>query len=68
VLFPCSFLARRVRKNSINIQRLNGEFGVSGQLSFFEAQGGLPFLEVSNQNASAINIAVRWTGFIFSAG
>jgi len=54
VLFSCSFLARRDRKNSINIQRLNGEFGVSGQLSFFEAQGGLPFLQVSNQNASAL--------------
>jgi len=37
----------------MSIEQWNTEFGISGQLRFIEGVGGLPFVEISNENATA---------------
>lgn len=38
----------------MNIQQLNTDFGINGQVRFVEGKGGLPFIEVTNEKASAL--------------
>ena len=40
--------------NSNNIQQLNTAFGIPDQVTFIEGEGGLPFIQISNQKASAL--------------
>jgi glucose-6-phosphate 1-epimerase len=37
----------------MSIEQWNDEFGIAGQLRFVEGAGGLPFVEISNENANA---------------
>lgn len=38
----------------MNIERLNANFGIQGQVNFETGNGGLPFIHVQNQSASAL--------------
>jgi glucose-6-phosphate 1-epimerase len=38
----------------MNIEQLNAEFGIAEQVKFIEGKGGLPFIEVRNDQASAL--------------
>jgi glucose-6-phosphate 1-epimerase len=38
----------------MSIEQWNNEFGIPGELRFIEGAGGLPFVEISNENARAI--------------
>lgn len=38
----------------MNIEQLNREFGIDGQLQVVEGKGGLPFVSVSNSHAEAL--------------
>ncbi len=39
---------------TINIQKLNAQFAIKDQVKFIEGKGGLPFIEVKNEKASAL--------------
>lgn len=41
-------------KETINIHKLNAEFGLSNEVVFIEGKGGLPFIQVKNQKSSAL--------------
>lgn len=38
----------------INIQQLNSQFGIEGQVKFIEVKGGLHFIHIKNKKASAL--------------
>jgi glucose-6-phosphate 1-epimerase len=38
----------------MNIEQLNADHGIVGQIEFFEGQGGLPFIRASNAKANAL--------------
>lgn len=38
----------------MNIEQLNTDHGIVGQIEFFEGQGGLPFIRASNAKANAL--------------
>jgi glucose-6-phosphate 1-epimerase len=38
----------------MSIEQWNDEFGIAGQLCFVEGAGGLPFVEISNENAKVV--------------
>lgn len=38
----------------MNIDQLNADFGITGQLRFVEGKGGLPFIEIENAKATAL--------------
>jgi len=38
----------------MDIEQLNTDFGIDGQLKFIRGHGGLPFIEVNNKSASAL--------------
>ncbi len=40
--------------NIVNIEQLNSDHGISGQLKFVEGGGGLPFIQIDNTKASAV--------------
>lgn len=41
-------------KASLNIQQLNTHFGIPDEVIFLKGEGGLPFININNQKASAI--------------
>ena len=38
----------------MDIEQLNTDFGIEGQLKFVRGHGGLPFIEIKNKNATAL--------------
>nr|WP_281720334.1 D-hexose-6-phosphate mutarotase [Nitrosomonas nitrosa] len=38
----------------MNIEQFNADYGIVGQIEFFEGQGGLPFIRASNAKANAL--------------
>jgi glucose-6-phosphate 1-epimerase len=38
----------------MNIGQLNIDYGIAGQIKFIEGEGGLPFINISNQSATAL--------------
>ena len=38
----------------MNTEQLNAEYSIPGQLKFIQGGGGLPFIEVSTANSSAL--------------
>ncbi|WP_300372005.1 D-hexose-6-phosphate mutarotase [Methyloprofundus sp.] len=42
------------KRNTINIQQLNADFGIAKHIEFVQGKGGLPCIQVNNTKASAL--------------
>ena len=38
----------------MDIEQLNNDYGIEGQLKFVKGSGGFPFIEISNRKATAL--------------
>ncbi len=48
------YLARAGRINNMDIDKLNDEHGLKGQLTFIKGKGEFPFISIQNKSATAI--------------